>query len=152
MKIQYPKGTHYTIGRPANVYGRFDNLNAEEPMVITSLIKKALAQGEGLSVWGDGTQIRDFINARDVARAMILIMEKNPSEPIDIGSGVGVTIREIADIIGSETQKQIIYDKTKPRGAENKVMRVEKLRALGFCPKVIIREGIKEIIKQWKEK
>src|SRR3990167_3175891 len=77
MRIQH-KG-NYCIVRPANVYGRFDDFKKDNLMVISSLIKKGL-KNEVLEVWGDGSNERDFINAKDVARGMILTMKNMPLE------------------------------------------------------------------------
>jgi GDP-L-fucose synthase len=148
MRIQY-KGTKYCIARPANVYGRFDNFKRDDLMVISSLIKKGLSSFDQLEVWGDGSPIRDFINAKDVARAMILIMEKMPKDPIPICSGQGISIKMIAEIIAKYTDTKTVY-KGKDLGAKIKIMDNSKLKKLGFKPEVSIEDGIKEVISYRK--
>ena len=141
-RIQYPEGTQYCIVRPANVYGRFDDFNNPNAMVITALIKKARnPNAKYLEVWGSGTQVRDFINAKDCARGMIKALEEMPGT-VNLCSGVGVTIKEIAEIIAKLTNKQVKYDTTKPRGAESRVMANPYIQ-----PKINIVAGIKEIIE-----
>ncbi len=96
-EIQY-KWNKISIVRPANVYGPFDNFDIDNAMVIPSLIKKAV-ENDSLIVWGDGTPIRDFIYSEDVARGMMFAVQKNIIEPINLGSGNGYQIKEIAETI-----------------------------------------------------
>ena len=124
MQIQYPKGTKYCVVRPANVFGRYDDFDNPNAMVVTSLIEKALEE-EQLEVWGDGQQIRDFIPAKDVARGMIKTMEAMPKEPINLCRGVGVKIRDVANmIVGHEKTKaqRVYYSPEKKVGAESRIM------------------------------
>ena len=78
-----------SIVRPANIYGPYDNFDPANSMVVPSLIRRALAGEDPLTVWGDGSPIRDFIHAEDVARGMMLAVEKGVTEPINLGSGTG---------------------------------------------------------------
>lgn len=144
-RIQYKDkdATKFCIVRPANVYG-FDNFNSEDSMVITSLIKKAFLDDK-IEVWGDGSQIRDFIHARDVALGMIKCMKKMPKIPINLCSGVGVTIKEIADIIAKKVNKEVQYDISKPIGAKSRVMKSNS-DLIDWKSKINIKDGIEEII------
>jgi len=148
-RIQYPNATKFCIVRPANVYGRYDNFKAEHPMVVTDLIRKAFT-GK-LDVWGDGSQIRDFINAKDVARGMILVMEKMPLNPISLGSGNEYTIKQIVDIISKYTNAEVFFDVAKKVGDQKRVMDVSELNALGFSLQVTIEEGIKEAVDFYRD-
>jgi len=87
------------IVRPAHVYGPNDNFDPENAMVIPSLINRAMGGEDPLTVWGDGTPVRDFIHARDVARGMMLMVEEGVNEPVNLGSGSGASIRDIVEII-----------------------------------------------------
>ena len=140
MKVQHPKGMEYVVVRPANVYGRFDQWN-ENSMVVTSLLHKAETE-EKLSVWGDGTQIRDFINAKDVARGMIQAMEDSGNGPYNLCSGKGITIKHLAEVIARETGKEIVWDTTKPRGTDSRVMEIN----WDFKPEIEIEEGINQCL------
>ena len=91
-----------SIVRPANVYGPNDNFG-KWSMVVPSLIKKAM-ENDVLEVWGDGSPIRDLIYTDDVAKGMIHMVENQVTEPVNLGSGDGVTIKEVADIIASYFQ------------------------------------------------
>jgi len=131
--------TEFCIVRPANVYGRYDKPNPDS-MVITSLISKATKQS--FEVWGDGSQIRDFINAKDVARGMIQAMKQMPKKPVNLCSGKGISIRRVAEIISSVTGSKIEWGNSKPPGAKRRVMKLN----WNFKPKIKIEEGIKDVI------
>lgn len=141
------------IVRPANVYGAFDNFDPDNAMVIPSLIQRAVGGENPLTVWGDGSSVRDFIHARDVAAGMILVMEKNPGVPVNLGSGVGVTIREIVEVITSnlETKPKVVWDTSKPAGDRKRLMDVSRAAALGFEPKISIEDGIKETMSWYRQ-
>jgi GDP-L-fucose synthase len=148
-KIEY-KWSDVHIVRPANVYGPYDNFNPGNAMVIPSLVKRALDGENPLVVWGDGSPIRDFIHARDVASGMLLVMEKGTAQPVNLGSGVGVAIREIVEIIVSNMKEKpaVIWDTTKPSGDRKRLMDISRARELGFEPMVSLEEGIKNVM-QW---
>lgn len=137
-----------SIVRPANVYGPFDNFDPENAMVIPSLIRRALDGENPLKVWGDGTPVRDFIHAADVARGMLVVMESGCEEPVNLGSGCGVSIREIVQEITSamENKPEIIWDQSKPSGDQKRLMDISRARALGFKPCISIRDGIREVM------
>lgn len=140
------------IVRPANVYGPHDNFDPANAMVIPSLIKRAVDGENPLTVWGDGTPIRDFIHARDVARGMILVMEKNPGAPVNLGSGSGVTIREIVEaIVGQlEVKPKVVWDTSKPSGDRKRLMDTARASSLGFKPEISLEEGIRETIRWYR--
>ena len=141
------------IVRPANVYGPYDNFDPNNAMVIPSLIKRALDGENPLVIWGDGSAIRDFIHARDVARGMMLALEHITGQPINLGSGVGVTIRRIVEIIVSsmETKPEVVWDTSKPSGDKKRVMDISRAKAIGVQPMISIEEGIKEVVKWYRE-
>ena len=139
-----------SIVRPANVYGPFDNFDPQTAMVIPSLIKRALDGENPLVVWGDGKPIRDFIYAEDVARGMMLAIEKGINVPVNLGSGTGVTIKEIAEAIAKLVPGgvKIVWDKSKPKGDAKRLMDVRRAKKLlGFKPTVSLEQGIKETME-----
>jgi len=151
-KIEY--GWHnIAIVRPANVYGPYDNFDPNTAMVIPSLIKRALDGENPLIVWGDGSTIRDFIHARDVARGMLLALDKGIGQPINLGSGVGVSIREVVEIIVSnmEIKPKVVWDTSKPSGDKKRLMDISRAKDIGFQPTVSIEEGIKEAVDWYRE-
>ena len=148
-KIEYG-WDNISIVRPANVYGPFDNFDTNNAMVIPSLITKALNNKGPLDVWGDGSPIRDFIFSSDVASGMMLAVEKNINSPINLGSGGGITIKQIAEIIASLTNKEINWDRSKPSGDAKRIMNMEKAKKYGFKCKVDLESGIRQTIEWYK--
>lgn len=138
------------IVRPANVYGAYDNFNPDNAMVIPSLVKRAMDGENPLVVWGDGSAVRDFIHAKDVARGMLICIEKGTGQAINLGSGTGVSIREIVDIIicNMKVKPKVIWDTSKPSGDRKRMMDISRAKAIGFKPMISIEEGIKEVM-QW---
>ena len=139
---------NYSIVRPANIYGEYDEFG-EESTVIASLVKKG-CHNDILSVWGDGTPIRDFIHAEDVARGILMSYEKQITEPINLGSGDGVRIKDIASIVATHYGKEIEYDTTKPNGDNKRLMDMTRANSYGFYPEVDLETGIKRVIKYYE--
>jgi len=142
------------IVRPSNVYGPYDNFELENSMVVPSLIKRTIEGENPLMVWGDGSAERDFIHARDVARGMILAAEQMPGEPINLGSGVGVSIRRLVEIIVGNLEKapEVQWDIAKPTGDKRRVMGISRARAIGFEPSVSLEQGIREVMAWYRER
>ena len=139
---------NYSIVRPANIYGEYDEFG-EESTVIASLVKKGY-NDKLLSVWGDGTPIRDFIHAEDVARGILMSYENQITEPINLGSGDGVRIKDIASIVATHYGKEIEYDTTKPNGDNKRLMDMTRANSYGFYPEVDLETGIKRVIKYYE--
>jgi GDP-L-fucose synthase len=138
-----------SIVRPANIYGPYDNFDPANAMVVPSLIRRALSGEDPLTVWGDGSPIRDFIHAEDVARGMMLAVEKGITEPINLGSGKGVTIKQLVDIIVSHLPKrpQVVWDTSKPAGDKKRLMDMTRARKYGFEPQISFDRGIAGVIE-----
>lgn len=133
-----------SIVRPANVYGKFDNFNPVNSMVIPSLIRKA-QENQVLEVWGDGSPIRDFIYADDVADAMIHCVENKITEPLNLGSGVGFSIREVVEMVIKTSGKtlDVVWLADKPNGDAKRLMSIDKAKSYGILPKTSLETGIK---------
>jgi len=146
-EIQY-NWNKISIVRPANVYGPYDNFDPENAMVIPSLINRALSGERPLKVWGDGSPIRDFIYSDDVAIGMMKVVEKGYNKPINLGSGKGVRIKEIAETIASlmSDECEIVWDTSKPSGDNKRLMCTERASSIGIESKVSLKEGIKNTI------
>ena len=138
-----------SIVRPANVYGPHDNFG-KWSMVVPSLIKKAM-ENDVLEVWGDGSPIRDLIYTDDVARGMIHMVENQVTKPVNLGSGDGVTIKEVADMVASYFQLDIQWDETKPMGDSKRLMSTERAESFGFKPQTSLENGIVKTIQWYKE-
>jgi len=145
--IQYGK-KNISIVRPANVYGAYDNFNPANAMVVPSLIRKA-QENEVLEVWGDGSPIRDFIHADDVALGMIYAVEKQITEPINLGSGKGYLIKEVVDMVVKHSGKQleVKWLTDKPAGDKIRLFDMTRAKSYGFDISVSLDEGIKNTTK-----
>ena len=114
---------------------------AVSAMVVPSLIRKA-DENDKLEVWGDGSQIRDFIHAHDVARGMIFAVENKITDPINLGSGEGVKIKTIAETVSKYFGKELVWDKDKPAGDPIRLFDTSRAKSYGFEPIISIEEGI----------
>ena len=155
-KIEYGWDS-IAIVRPANVYGPYDNFDPETAMVIPALIRRIVDGENPLTVWGDGIEVRDFIHAKDVAEGMLIAMDSANCIPINLGSGTGVTIKELVEAICVSVDKppEINWDLSKKSGDAIRLMDITRARSLGFKPKISLTEGIKETVdwflkhKEW---
>jgi len=147
-EIQY-KWDKISIVRPANVYGPYDNFDPENAMVIPSLINRALSGERPLTVWGDGSPIRDFIYSEDVALGMMKVVEQGYNKPVNLGSGEGITIKEIATAISEQMQDkcEIIWDTSKPAGDKKRLMSTKRAQSIGITSQVSLKQGIKNTIE-----
>jgi len=142
---QYGEGK-CSIVRPANVYGPYDNFDTKNAMVVPSLIRKAY-ENDILEVWGDGSSIRDFVHARDVARGMLFVVENKITKPINLGSGNGVTIKQLAETVANYFEKPIKWLTDKPSGDAKRIFSMERANSYGFYPETSIEDGVKETIE-----
>jgi GDP-L-fucose synthase len=140
----------------ANLYGPGDHDDLERSHVIPALIRKfreATECGAGqVVVWGDGTPTREFLYVEDAARAIVTAAEKyNRPDPVNIGSGEEVSIKELAEMIADFTgfQGEIVWDLSKPNGQPRR--RIDSSRAwkeFGFKSRVTFKEGLERIFQQ----
>lgn len=138
------------IIRPSNVYGPFDNFDTETAMVIPTLVRRIVDGENPLVVWGDGSAIRDFIYSTDVAEGMMLALERASNcTPVNLGSGRGVSIKELVETITSLVPKppKVVWDTEKQSGESIRVMDITRAREMiGFVPKTSLKQGIKQTI------
>ena len=142
---QYGEGK-CSIVRPANVYGSYDNFDPKNAMVVPSLIRKAY-ENDIIEVWGDGSSIRDFIHAKDVARGMVFAVENKITKPINLGSGTGITIKQLADTVASYFNKPIQWLTDKPAGDAKRIFSMERANSYGFYPEISLEDGVKDAIE-----
>jgi GDP-L-fucose synthase len=144
---------------PTSLYGPNDNFDFETSHVLPAMIAKfdsAMNHNENREVklWGDGSAMREFLHVDDLAEACYICMKNyNELEHINVGTGEDVTIKElaetIADVIGYD--RSINWDTTKPNGTPRKVLDVNKIKSLGWEPKIGLREGIEATYRWYKE-
>lgn len=143
-KIQYGFD-RFSIVRPANVFGPYDNFNPANAMVIPSLIRKA-QENDILEVWGDGTPIRDFIYADDVAKGMIFAVENKITKPLNLGSGIGYTIKEVVDLVVKHSGKdlEVKWLSDKPNGDQKRLFDMSTAKSYGWEIEIGLEDGIKK--------
>ena len=133
-----------SIVRPANIYGPNDNFG-KNSMVIPALIKKG-HEDDVINVWGDGSPTRDFIYCEDVARGMLHMVENKVNDTVNLGSGEGVKISDIANTIGRHFDKEVKYDKSKPNGDMKRLMSMKRANDYGIKPTTTLDDGIQKTI------
>ena len=141
---------------PTNLYGPNDNFDINYGHVLPSLLAKfdgSLEKSEHwvVKLWGDGTAKREFLHVDDLASALLICMERYDSdEIINIGTGEDVTIKELAEMIVEVTgyKNDYEWDTSKPNGTPRKVLNVDKIKSLGWKPKISLREGL-ESTYEW---
>lgn len=134
---------------PTNLYGPGDNYDLENSHVIPALIRKAheaKVSGAGeMQVWGTGNVYREFLYVDDMADATIFAMQHYDDEQtINVGTGTDLTVRElvetVVDIVGF--QGKLAWDASKPDGTPRKLLDTSRMQALGWKPKVSLRDGL----------
>lgn len=147
-KIQY-NWNNFSIVRPANIYGKFDNFNPINSMVVPSLVRKAF-ENDTLEVWGNGSAIRDFIYVDDVADAMIQCVEKQITEPLNLGSGIGYSIKELVDYVVKASGKNlpVKWLTDKPNGDAIRILDTSRAKKYDIYAKTSLDKGI-SIVTEW---
>jgi len=139
---------------PTNLYGPNDNFDLETSHVLPAMIAKFHNAKDSVTLWGDGSAMREFLHVDDLAEACYICMQNyNEAEHINVGTGEDVTIKElaetIADVVGYD--RYINWDTSKPNGTPRKVMNVDRIKALGWEPKISLREGIQSTYEWYKK-
>jgi GDP-L-fucose synthase len=138
---------------PTNLYGPNDNFDLETSHVLPAMIAKfnnAKESKESVTLWGDGSAMREFLHVDDLAEACYVCMQKyDEAEHINVGTGEDVTIKKLAhtisDVVGFIGD--IEWDTSKPNGTPRKVLNVDKIIGLGWNPKVNLKEGLEKTYK-----
>ena len=138
---------------PTNLYGPNDNFDLLNSHVLPAMIRKFHEADDKVTLWGDGSAMREFLHVDDLAEACYVCMQDyNEPESINIGTGEDVTIKELAETVSDIVGNKIIWwDTSKPNGTPRKVLNVSKLKSLGWEPKISLRDGIKSTYKWYKE-
>lgn len=142
-------GKRFIAAMPCNLYGPGDNFDPTGSHVIPGLLRRYHEAREGglpeVAVWGTGKPLREFLHADDLAEALWLLMERYEApEPINVGSGAEVSIADLAGMIASVVgyRGRVVFDASKPDGTPRKVLDSGRIRALGWAPRVPLREGL----------
>jgi GDP-L-fucose synthase len=149
------KGRDYISAMPANLYGPGDNFDLTSSHVVPALVRKAheakLGGADSITIWGSGTPRREFLHVDDCADALVFLLKSYSGEQhINVGSGSDLTILELAQticqVVGFEGE--IVNDLSKPDGTPGKLMSADKLRQLGWQPRIRLEEGLRATY-QW---
>ena len=140
---------------PSNLYGPGDNFDAGQSHVIPALMRRcheAKVRGDAaVTVWGSGSPRREFLHVDDLACAVVHLMQRYEAEsPINVGTGVDVTIRELAELICEVVgfTGKLEFDASKPDGTPRKLLDIARVGALGWRPRIALRDGLRATY-QW---
>ena len=143
---------------PANLYGPNDNFDLEMGHVFPALIRKfseaVKNNSEQVVLWGSGSPLREFLHVDDLAEACYRCMiSYDSSEIINIGTGQDLTIKDITELISIIIgyKGEIKWDTSKPNGSPKKVLNVDKIKTLGWSPKIGVRQGIYNTYEWYNE-
>jgi GDP-L-fucose synthase len=152
---------------PTNLYGPNDNFDLETSHVLPAMIAKYhYAKENGyiidiggpwygsVTLWGDGSAMREFLHVDDLAEACYVCMQQyDEAEYINVGTGEDVTIKELAETISRVVgfMGDTVWDTTKPNGTPRKVLNVDKIKTLGWEPKITLCDGIQSTYEWYKE-
>lgn len=147
-KRQY--GDDFISCMPTNLYGPHDNYDLKGSHVMPAMIRKfheaKVSGAKTVELWGTGTPLREFLYVDDMADACVFLLENYSGEQhVNIGTGVEITIKELAQTVKSVVgfEGEIVWNKDMPDGTPRKLTDVTKLHALGFRHKIELEEGVK---------
>jgi GDP-L-fucose synthase len=142
-------GCNFISAMPTNMYGPNDNYHPENSHVLPALIRKfheaKTANQNTVTVWGDGSPLREFLYADDLADALVFLMQHyNEKQFVNVGYGEDISIGELAQMVKETVgfQGDIEFDTSKPNGTQKKLMDSSRLFSLGWKPSVSLKEGI----------
>ena len=152
IRKQYNK--EYVSLMPTNLYGSFDNFDLQSSHVLPSMLRKfheaKINNHSDVTLWGSGSPMREFLFVDDMAEAVVFALENElPEYLYNVGSGIDITIKELAQIIQSLTghQGKITWDTSKPDGTPRKLMDVSKMKNIGWRYSTELEDGIKKTYK-----
>ncbi|MFG2562630.1 GDP-L-fucose synthase family protein [Streptomyces sp. NPDC048496] len=150
-------GASYISAMPTNLYGPGDNFDLETSHVLPALIRRfheAVAEGrEEVVLWGSGTPRREFLHVDDLAAACaVLLRSYDGDEPVNVGCGSDLTIRELAGTVAGVTgfSGRIAWDATRPDGTPRKLLDISRIARLGWKPAIPLRDGIAATYAHWR--
>lgn len=147
-------GCDFISAMPTNLYGPRDNFDFTTSHVLPALIRKAheakLADAQELCIWGSGTPKREFLHVDDCADALVFLMQYySATDHVNVGCGQDIAILDLArlvsDVVGFAGG--IVTDPSKPDGTPRKLMSIDRISALGWQPKISLRDGIEATYK-----
>ena len=156
VRRQY--GLPWISAMPTNLYGPNDNFSPKGSHVLPALIRRydeaAKSGATSVTNWGTGTPRREFLHSDDMADAVLHLMEHyDGPDQVNVGTGMDVTIREIAETIGTVTgfAGETEWDTTKPDGTPQKLLDVSKLAGAGWTAKISLQEGLERTVAWYRD-
>ena len=150
-------GCNFISAMPTNLYGTNDNYHPENSHVLPALIRKIVLAKKNneasVTIWGTGIPRREFLHVDDLADACYFLLQNyNEQGIVNIGYGIDISIKELAELIVEEVkyEGQLVFDKTKPDGTPKKLLDTKKLNNLGWEPKINLIFGIKRTINEFR--
>lgn len=147
-------GCDFISAMPTNLYGPGDNFDLKGSHVLPALIRKAheakLTGAPTIQIWGTGTPRREFLHVDDLADACVFLLKSySGDEHVNIGSGSDVTVLELTEMVNAAVgfEGDIVRDTSKPDGTPRKLMSADKLRAMGWQPRISLHEGIAAVYR-----
>ena len=151
-------GLNWISLMPTNLYGPGDNFNLATCHVLPALIRRfieAVERGDGnLVLWGSGSPRREFLHVDDLAKAVMVALNKYDSElHLNVGTGEDISIRELAEKVALATgfNGKIKWDSSKPDGTPSKLLEVSRIKTLGWSPTIALEEGIASTINWYRD-
>ena len=137
--------SNYAIVRPCNVYGPGDNFDPKNAMVIPTLMQRILNKEDPVTVWGDGSAIRDFAYSSDIAKGTILALYYGTNGGyVNLGSGEGYSIKELIETLAQFLDFNYEFDTTKPSGFPRRVMDISLAKKIiNYKPEISLLDGLK---------
>jgi len=136
----------WTIVRPANIFGEYDDFSGSGTLIST-MVKKVYESSGEIEAWGDGTPIRDFVYGKDVALSLIKLYEGRVNDIVNCGSGVELSIKEVIDEIIKVSGKNVLvkWDSSKPNGDLRRLMDTTKQSIFGILPETNFSDAIRNV-------
>ncbi len=151
-------GRDYISCMPTNLYGPHDNFDLHSAHVLAAFIAKAyqskIEGQQSFNVWGSGEPLREFMHVDDCADAIIFLMSHYSSDMhINIGSGEEIRITDLANLVlnAAGLTSNIVFDHSKPDGTPRKLLDSSRLQALGWTPRIALKEGIPALYNWYVE-
>jgi GDP-L-fucose synthase len=152
-RAQY--GCNFISAMPTNLYGTNDNYHPENSHVLPALIRRIVLAKKNneptVTIWGTGTPRREFLHVDDLANACYFLLQNyNEKGLVNIGCGIDVSIKELAELIALEVRYEglLVFDESKPDGTPKKILDTSKINNLGWIAKISLKEGIKKTLKE----
>lgn len=154
-RAQY--GCNFISAMPTNLYGPNDNYDLQNSHVLPALLRKFHEAKENnapsVTVWGTGTPRREFLHVDDMAEASVFLMNNYDGQQfVNVGCGEDISIKELAslvkDIVGYGGE--VVFDESKPDGTMRKLMDINKIKQMGWEPRIQLSEGIRTVYKLWR--